>query len=101
MHTTDTAIFRRFTMKHETFILLLKGMCFLVIGFFTPLTTALTQFQANGDWPQPIVWVVVLSLCIIGGASAILSYLSGSYSDYLKKKQNGYDKTINPPSTGP
>jgi len=87
--SSDTEIIRRMTAKHETLVVWVKGCCFLTIGMFTPLTTALTQYQASEKWPHPVVWVVVLSLCIIGGASSILSFLSGSYSDYKSK----YEKT--------
>jgi len=86
---TDTQIIRRVTAKHETTVLWIKGLCFLGIGTLTPLTTALTQYQASEKWPHPIVWIVVLALCAIGGFSAILSFLSGSYSDYKSK----YEKT--------
>jgi len=73
------------TAKHETLILCIKAFAFVGIGFLTPLTTALTQYQASEKWPAPIVWIVVLALCLIGAFAAILSFLSGSYADYKNK----------------
>ena len=83
---SDTIVMvKAVSAKHDTIILLVKGISFVGIGFLTPLTTALTQYQAQEKMPGPIVWIVVLALCCIGAFSGILSFLSGSYSDYQKK----------------
>lgn len=76
-------------MKPETAILFTKALCYIVIGALTPLSSALAQWANTGEWPPRIIWVVVVSGCIVGGATQLLAFLSGSYSDYLKNRTNG------------
>lgn len=73
-------------MKLETSIVILKGLCFALVGFFTPASTALAQYANTGEWPTHIVWVVIFISCCTSGATALLSYLSGSFSDYMAKR---------------
>lgn len=76
-------------MKLDTKIVLAKGLCYVTIGFFLPLTTSLTQWANSGTWPDPIIWVVTAGSCMVGAATQLLSYLSGSYADYVKGRANG------------
>lgn len=77
-------------MKIETAVVIAKGLCYVVIGGLTPLGTSLGQWVNSGQWPPRISWVMIVAGCCVGGATQLLSYLSGSYSDYLAtKKANG------------
>lgn len=71
-------------MKLDTAAIVAKAICFVVIGFFTPLVTGLAQWANSGEWPGRIVWVVMGASCCIGGATQLLSFLSNSYSEYAK-----------------
>ncbi len=66
-------------MKLDTTVVLTKGLCFVAIGFFTPLTTGLAQWANSHEWPDRLVWVIMGATCAVGAASQLLSYLSGSY----------------------
>lgn len=68
--------------KLDTAVLVAKGGCFLIIGFFTPLVSGLAQWANSGEWPGKIVWVVMAGTCCVGGATQLLSFLSNSFSDY-------------------
>lgn len=76
-------------MKQDTAIVVTKGFCYVVVGFFTPLSVGLAQWANSGQWPSNIIWVVIGSACATGAATQLLSYLSGSYSDYVKGRANG------------
>lgn len=85
---SDTAIVRRHTLRMETAIVTLKCLCYVLIGVFTPWAAALGQWVNSGEWPPRIVWVaIILPASAIGGATQLLSFLSGSYRDFLDKKQ--------------
>lgn len=76
-------------MKQDTLIVFTKGFCYMAIGGLTPLTTNLAQWANSGEWPSRINWVVILGGCGVGAATQLLSFLSGSYSDYVKGRANG------------
>lgn len=89
--TTD--FIRRRSIKMETCIIVTKGMCHLIIGVFTPWSAALAQWINSGTWPERIVWFgVILPASAIGGASALQAFLSGSYQNYQKMKQENETK---------
>lgn len=92
-------------MKLDTSIVLAKCGCYVLIGFFTPLTVGLAQWANTGDWPPRIIWVIMGASCCVGAASQLLSFLSGSYSDYLTKRTgNGNTdmfKNLQPPTKPP
>ena len=71
-----------------------KAWCFITIGFFTPLTVGLAQWANSGQWPGAIIWVITGASCMVGAASQLLSFLSGSYSDYVAGRKN-----VTPPLT--
>lgn len=73
-------------MKLDSSIVIAKGICYVLIGFFTPLTVGLAQWANTEQWPSKIIWVVMGASCCVGAASQLLSYLSGSYSDFLTKR---------------
>lgn len=73
-------------MKLETVVVVAKALCYVMIGFFTPLTVALAQWANSGEWPSRIVWVVIGASCFVGAATQLLSFLSGSYSDYVANR---------------
>jgi hypothetical protein len=74
-------------IKLETVVILAKAGCFVIVGFFTPLTSGLAQWANSGQWPGPIVWVIMLSSCMVGMGGQLLSFLSGSYSDYIAARK--------------
>jgi len=73
-------------MKHETLVVLIKGICYVLIGALTPFAEALQQYAHDGIWPTKVTWVIVISGTIIGGCTQALSFLSGSYTDYKSKR---------------
>lgn len=76
-------------MRSDTLMVVVKGACYMAIGGLTPLTTNLAQWANSGEWPSRINWVVILGGCGVGAATQLLSFLSGSYSDYVKGRANG------------
>lgn len=77
-------------MKLETGIIIVKGLCFVLIGCFTPWAAALAQWVNSGEWPSRIVWVgVIVPASVLGGAGQLLGFLSGSFSAYKQKRENG------------
>ena len=99
-------------MKFNTWILIGKGICFFIVGFFTPMSSSLAQYANTGDWPAKIVWWgVVIPACMIGGASALQAYFSTSFATYKAEKAVGNggneegrflasSQTIQAPQTG-
>lgn len=74
-------------MKLHTSIIVVKGLCYLVIGIFTPWAAALAQWSNSGEWPAKIIWLgVILPASAIGGANGLLSFLSNSYGNYVKER---------------
>lgn len=76
-------------MKAETGALMAKGLCYVVIGGVTPLTTGLGQWVDTGEWPPTINWVVIIAGCLVGAATQVLSFLSQSYGMWKSERQNG------------
>lgn len=86
-------------MKHETVIIFLKGLCYFLIGVFTPWTAALAQWAnaESGEWPSKIIWIgVILPASIVGGCSSLLSFFGTSYGTYKQKLK---DNAANPKPT--
>ena len=86
-------------MKLETAVIGTKGLCFLAIGFFTPMTVGLAQWANTGEWPSRIIWVIMLASCCVGAASQMLAFLSQSFGDYKAqmKYDSGGGQTVQPP----
>lgn len=82
-------------MKADTAILILKGICYVLIGAGTPMAASLAQWGDGSQWPPRIQWVIITIGAVVGGATQLLSYLSGSYSDWTKSR-NGVDKPSAP-----
>ena len=76
-------------MKLNTAIIITKGLCYLLVGVFTPWSAALAQWVNSGEWPSKIIWVgVLLPVSAIGGASSLLAFLSGSFTEYKAQKRS-------------
>lgn len=73
-------------MKLETFVIIAKALCYIIIGSGTPMASSLAQWAGSGKWPDKINWVVIIFGGCVGGATQLLSFLSGSYSDYTAKR---------------
>lgn len=80
-------------MKADTAIIILKASCYVLIGAGTPMAASLAQWGNSNQWPEKIQWVIILIGATVGGATQLLSYLSGSYSDYVKGRSNGAGDT--------
>lgn len=83
---TDTYIRKR-DMKLDTFIIMSKGVAYVLTGFFAPWSAALAQWVNSGDWPPRIAWVVLVTVSIGSGASAWLAFCSGSWQEYHQQKK--------------
>ncbi len=93
MSDTTTDFIRRRSIRMETYIVIAKGAAHLIVGIFTPWSAALAQWVNSGDWPTRIVWIgVILPASAVGGSSALLAFLSGSYQTYQKLKQDNDQK---------
>lgn len=79
---------RLFLMRQDSAIIIAKGAAHILVGAFTPWAAALAQWSNSGETPSTIVWVgVIAPASIVGGASALLSFLSGAYAEYVKNKE--------------
>jgi hypothetical protein len=76
-------------MKLENAVIVTKGLCFLVIGFFTPMTVGLAQWANTGEWPSRIIWIVMGASCAVGAASQLLAFLSQSFGDWKAQRPVG------------
>lgn len=75
-------------MRQDSAVLIAKGTAHVLVGTFTPWSAALAQWANSGTWPEMIVWVgIIAPASIVGGASALLSFLSGSYAKYVADKE--------------
>lgn len=75
-------------MKLDTVVIIIKGLCYVLVGAFTPWSAALAQWVNSDQWPARIVWVgVILPASFVGGGSALLAFLNGSFDTYNKQKK--------------
>lgn len=75
-------------MRQDSVIITTKGVCYFIIGVFTPWGAALAQWANSGESPSMIVWLgIILPLSLVGGATQLLSFLSSSFGDYKKSKE--------------
>lgn len=75
-------------MKANTFVMVLTGLCYVLIGGLSNLGASLAQWANSGEWPQKINWVVIIGACIVGAATQLLAFLSQAYGNW-KQEQNG------------
>ena len=75
-------------IKLDTIVLVAKACCYMILGFFTPLTVGLAQWANSGEFPGPLIWIVMFASCVVGMASQLLSFMSGSYGDYLSSRKS-------------
>lgn len=86
---TDT-LRRKHDLRLETAVVIVKGLAHLIVGVFTPWSAALGQWTNTGDWPSRITWIgLILPASAIGGFSALLAFLSGSFQTYSRQRKNG------------
>ncbi len=76
-------------MKLDTGIVITKGAAFVIAAVCLSLGTALAQWANSKEWPDPIVWVVILCNATGQGMNALIGFLSGAYADYVKGRANG------------
>ena len=88
----------RIALKHdlrlETAVVVFKGLAHLIVGVFTPWAAALAQWTNSEQWPAKITWIgVILPASAVGGCSALLAFLSGSFQTYQRARKNGATPT--------
>jgi len=71
-------------MKLETGIVIAKGTAYVGAGFCTALVTNLGQWANSGEWPPKINWVVIIGGAVGAGFINLLSFLSGSFTNYMQ-----------------
>jgi hypothetical protein len=76
-------------IKQDTVVLVTKGLCYIFIGAGTPMGVSLAQWANTGGGPSKIQWWIIWVGAATGAATQLLSYLSGTYSDYVKGRTNG------------
>ena len=84
-------------MKLETVIVVTKGLCYFVVGGLAPLSVGLAQWANTGEWPPRIIWIVIIGGCVSGAFNNLLSFLSGSFSDYMASRKTDSAVTVAPP----
>ena len=84
-------------MKLETVIVITKGACFTIIGFTAPIAAGITQYGAD-EWPTKMTWTAMGIAAVAGGATQLLSFLSGSYTEYAKGRKTDNGTTPPPPT---
>lgn len=80
-------------MKSDTLILILKAVCYILVGAGASLVSGLSQWANEGTWPPRIQWVLIIASATTAAASQLLSFLSGSFKDW-QQSRNGIDKTV-------
>lgn len=80
-------------MKRDTVVLLLKGVCYTIIGGLTPVASSLAQWADSGTWPPTINWIVIGAGGAVGAATQLLSFLSSAYATYNQSRGNGNSGT--------
>ena len=81
-------------MKSDTFVLIGKLLCYVLIGGLTPLASSLAQWANDGSWPPRINWIIIVGGCVVGAATQVLSFLSSSYATYSQTRKG----LANPPT---
>lgn len=76
-------------MRADTAIIFIKAFCYCAIGAGTPAGVAVAQWLTDKKVPTTLDWMSVAIGAGVGSATQLLSYLSGSYSDYVKGRANG------------
>lgn len=84
-------------MKQDTVIVIVKALCYMVVGFTAPLSSALAQWANEGTWPASINWIVIIGACAGSCAGSLLAFLSNSYGNYMKDRKNGDTQIITKP----
>ena len=66
-------------MKLDTIAVITKGLCYVIMGGLTPLSTGLAQWVDSGEWPPRINWLIIIAGCFVGAATQMLAFLSQSF----------------------
>lgn len=74
--------------KMDTWVLVIKGVCYVAIGVCTPIGTAITQWANSGETPSTLAWVGIVIGGCVGGATQLIGFLSKSYATYTGKAQS-------------
>jgi hypothetical protein len=74
-------------------IVILKAVCYVLIGAGTAMGTSLAQWANSGQWPDKINWVSMIIGATVGGATQLLAFFSRSFSNYLDERTERNFKT--------
>lgn len=90
-------------MKADTVVIVIKGLCYVLLGACAPLGSSLAQWMNSGQWPPGIAWFVIIGAMVAGAAGQLLSFLSSSYGTYTDSRSNTkvVDKAVNVPVDAP
>ncbi len=85
-------------MNLDTGVLIAKATCYFIIGFGTPLSAGLVPWVNSHELPDAVTWVALFIAAAVGGATSMLAFFSGAYSDYKKNnpKPSGGSHPGNP-----
>lgn len=73
-------------MKLDTAVIVTKCACSVAIGAGAAFTTGIAQWFNTGDWPPRIAWIGILVGAATAGASNLYSFLSGSFTNYKRER---------------
>jgi hypothetical protein len=80
-------------MKTETGVIIIKALCYSASGACAALVSGLSQWAADGSWPPPVCWIVIGAAAVGAGATQLLGFFSGSWTNYqADAKANGNGK---------
>ena len=74
-------------MKLETLVLLLKAICFIMLGMLAPVGVSLAEWIKSSKVPTAMDWGLMGVGAAMGACTQLLAFLSSSYEQYLKQKQ--------------
>jgi hypothetical protein len=77
----------------DTAIVIIKALCYIIVGFTATMVASLGQWSNEGTWPPPINWITIIGASLGGAAGNLLAFFSNSYDKYTKDRKNGNGDT--------
>lgn len=84
-------------MKFETGIVVVKMVTLVGGTTLATLSSSLGQWANEPSPPSKVCWIMIVSGSVGAGLLTLGAFLSNSFGDYLKARNNGVDNT---PNTG-
>jgi len=76
-------------MKQDTIAVALKGIGFVGAAVCLQYSQALSQWSNSGEWPSDLQWHNIIALSVGAGFTAMVAFMSGSYSVWKDSRMNG------------